>query len=202
MNTTSNQIKTQLDQTTFRLDELTAMRDGINNNLQTLQQGFIDGKTSLDELQTEQGKLATLNESIKALEAKQDEIHSAYQKASLSESNQKLLESATAVAHEAETVFNESLTIRNELDTAIGQLTKKLYDKLLSFDDKRKQYLAIRSKIPGGAKTPELTDDLLRMLERNQMNFPPIKFGAAIGAAYEQIRRQKEKQELAKSTAS
>ncbi len=56
MNTTSKQIETELNQTTKRLDELTEMRAGITDNLKTLQQGFIGGKTSLDELQSEQGK--------------------------------------------------------------------------------------------------------------------------------------------------
>jgi uncharacterized coiled-coil DUF342 family protein len=196
------EIENELNQTTKRLDELTEMRDGINNNLQALQQGFVDGKTTLDELQTEQGKLTILNESIKALEAKQDELHTAFQKASLSESNQKLLESATEAAREAETIFNESLEIRNELDAAIGQLAGKLFDTLSSFNEKRKQYLAARFKIPAGEKTPELSEDLFRLLERNQMSFPPIEFGAALGAAYEQIRRQKEKQELVKTSAA
>ncbi len=201
MKTQSTEIEIELNQTTKRLDELTEMRMGLNASLQTLQQGFVDGKTPLDELQTEQSKLTILNESIKALEAKQDELHSAFQKASLSESNQNLLESATAAAHEAETIFNESLEIRNELDKAIGEIAGRFYDKLSSLHDKRREYRGIRSQIPADAKTPELSDDLLRLLDRNQMGFPPAVFGPALEAAYEQIRRQKEKQELAKTSA-
>ncbi len=195
----STEIEIELNQTTKRLDELTEMRMRLNNNLETLQQGFIGGKTPLEELQAEQGKLTILNESIKGLEVKQAELHTAFQKASLSESNQNLLESATTAAHEAETIFNESLEIRNELDTAIGEIAGRFYDKLSSLNDKRREYRGIRSQIPADAKTPELSDDLLRLLNRNQMGFPPAVFGPALEAAYEQIRREREREELAAS---
>ncbi len=55
----STEIENELNQTTKRLDELTEMRMRSGNNLQTLQQGFVSGKTSLDNLQAEQGKLTT-----------------------------------------------------------------------------------------------------------------------------------------------
>jgi hypothetical protein len=47
----SESIKKELTATTERLNELNEMRMRPNNNLQTLQDGFIAGKTSLDELQ-------------------------------------------------------------------------------------------------------------------------------------------------------
>jgi hypothetical protein len=115
----STEIETELNNATKRLDELTEMRDGITSNLETLQKGFIDGKTSLDELQTEQSKLTILNESIKALEAKQDELHSAFQKASLSESRKKTLERMKVIADETETAFNEYVSLRAQFNETI-----------------------------------------------------------------------------------
>jgi uncharacterized coiled-coil DUF342 family protein len=66
----TTEIENELNQTTKRLGELTRMRDGITTNLQGLQKGFVSGTTPLDELQAGQGSLATLDSSIKALEAK------------------------------------------------------------------------------------------------------------------------------------
>jgi hypothetical protein len=39
------------------------------------------------------------------------------------------------------------------------------------------------------------------MLERNQISFPPVKFGVAVGAAYQTIATEREKAELAASKA-
>ncbi len=108
----SKQIEIELNNATKRLDELTEMRTGITTNLQTLQSGFIGGNTSLDELQSEQGKLTILNESIKALEAKQDELHAAFQKASLFESRSATIKQMKVIASEAETAFNEYVELR------------------------------------------------------------------------------------------
>jgi septal ring factor EnvC (AmiA/AmiB activator) len=67
MNAKSNQLEIELNQTTKRLDELTEMRDRLNNNLQILQQDFIDGKTSLDAVQTEQGQADNLRQFDKGV---------------------------------------------------------------------------------------------------------------------------------------
>jgi uncharacterized coiled-coil DUF342 family protein len=140
MNTTSKQFENELNQTTKRLDELTEMRTGITANLQTLQQGFIGGKTSLDELQTEQGKLTILNESIKALEAKQVELHTAFQKASLSESRSATIKQMKAIAGEAETAFNEYVELRHKFDETISKDGEKLFDVMASFHSKQREF--------------------------------------------------------------
>jgi uncharacterized coiled-coil DUF342 family protein len=139
----STEIETELSNATKRLDELTEMRDGITANLQTLQQGFIDGKTTLDELQTEQGKLTTLESSIKALEAKQDELHTAFQKASAFETRQALLEKAKVTAVESEKVHTEFISIRGEFNDSIRDFTQKTYDLMAAWRNKQKDFKRI-----------------------------------------------------------
>jgi len=136
----STEIETELNNATKRLDELTEMRDGITANLETLQKGFIDGKTSLDELQTEQGKLTTLNSSIKALESKQDELHSAFQKASLSETRSATLNQMKEIANEAETAFSEYVSQRNEFDRVIKEHAEKTFAALAAFRGKQGEF--------------------------------------------------------------
>jgi hypothetical protein len=43
------------------------MQKDVTDNLQTLQDGFVSGKTPLDELQSGQGKRTALDSSINAL---------------------------------------------------------------------------------------------------------------------------------------
>lgn len=189
----SKQIETELNQTTNRLDELTTMRDRLNTNLQTLQQGFIDGKTSLDELQAEQSKLTTLDSSIKALEARQDELHDAFQRAAMSETRQVLLEKAKETAIEAETALNEYIETRNEFDILIGNHAAKMLDKIFLFRSKQREYRRIVKQIeqqPAASgqiynelRQIGLTDTAGNLAATEFERFPPVEFGEIVALA-------------------
>ncbi len=193
-------IKTELDQTTERLSELITMRDRLNTNLQTLQARFINGKIPLGEMEVEQARLNTLNSSIKALEAKQNELQTAFDEMTEAEARQNLLESARTTALEAETLFNESLAHRRELDTKIGELAEKFADSLFEFHEKRKAYMKLRGQFEPN-QTPGLSDDVVLLLEKNHLNFPPVRFGLSVQAACQVIEKEREKSELAKRQA-
>jgi predicted transcriptional regulator len=192
--------KTELDLTNERLSELTEMRDGINTILQTLQDGFVNGKTSLDEVQAEQARLNTLNSSIKALEAKQNELQAAFNEMTKAEVRQNLIEKARTTALEAETLFDESLELRRELDAAIGGLAEKFTDKLFEFHEKRKAYVKLRGQFEPN-QTPGLSNDVVLLLEKNHLNFPPVRFGLSVQAACQVIEVEREKSELAERQA-
>jgi chromosome segregation ATPase len=202
MKTTSKEIEKELDQTTKRLDELTEMRAGINTNLQTLQNGFVDGKTSLDELQAEQGKLTILNESIKALEAKQDELHDAFQRAAMSESRAETLEQMKAIAAQTEAAFNDYVNLRAELDKTIEQAGGKMVDALSAFRRKQQEFeKAFRELAPGminfrpvPAEAREsfaqikseleeigLSGDRLNFVTSTYQNLPKVEFAEIVG---------------------
>jgi uncharacterized coiled-coil DUF342 family protein len=186
MNKKSNQIEGELNQTTKRLDELTEMRDGITVNLQGLQQGFIDGKTSLDELQAEQGKLITLDSSIKVLEAKQDELHTAFQKASLSEARQTLLKKAKETAIEAESFHNEYLKMRNDFHDSIRDYTEKLIGKLKSYRGKQKEFGRIADQTQLTFKELEqlgLSPESHKIATSSYINYQPFEYGEVVALA-------------------
>ncbi len=195
-------IKTELDLTTVRLDELTEMRDGINTSLQTLQDGFVNGKTSLDEVQAEQARLNTLNSSITALEVKRTELQTAFDEMTKAEARQNLIETARTTALEAETLFDEALELRRELDDAIGELAEKFTGKLFEFHEKRKAYVKLRGQFEPDTGTPGLSNEVVLLLEKNHLNFPPIRFGLSFQAACQVIEKEMEKQEIAKSRAA
>jgi uncharacterized coiled-coil DUF342 family protein len=194
-------IKTELDQTTERLSELITMRDGINTNLQTLQARFINGKIPLGEMEVEQARLNTLSSSIKALEAKQNELQTTFDKMTEAEALQNLIESARATALEAKKLFDEALTCRRELDNVIGGLAEKFTDKLFEFHEKRKAYVKLRGQFEPN-QTPGLSNDVVLLLEKNHLNFPPVRFGLSIQSAYQTVATEREKQEIAKSRAA
>ncbi len=186
MNRTSNQIEIELNQTTNRLDELTEMRDRLNNNLQTLRQGFIDGKTSLDELQAEQSKLTTLESSIKALEAKQDELHTAFQKASLSESRQVLLEKAKETAIEAETFHHEFTEIRNKFHDSIRDYAKKTVEKMAAWRGKQRDFGRIENETQLTFQELErlgLTAESYKVATAEYINPPQLEYADALSTA-------------------
>jgi uncharacterized phage infection (PIP) family protein YhgE len=216
MNTTSKQIETELDQIIKRLDELTELRDGTKNNLQTLQKGFIDGKTSLGELQTAQGKLTILNESIKALESKQDELDTAFQKASLSETHAATLDQIKLIAGEAETAFNEYAELRAELDKIIERVGGKMVDAFSLFRAKQKEFelvfREIAPKVINFSPVPvdaiesyrQVTAELkeigldgksIELVTSTYQNLPQIEFGECVHTVKRLIGNKRDKQQ-------
>ena len=182
----SNQIKTELDATAKRLSELNEMQKGITGNLETLQQGFIDGKTSLDALQTEQGKLTTLESSIKALEAKQSELQDAFQKASASETRQALLEKAKATATEAATFHREFIEIRNKFHDSIRDYTEKTVEKMSAWRGKQKDFGRIANETGLTFKELEelgLTAESYKAATAEYINPTPLEYGVALNTA-------------------
>ncbi|HXG84818.1 MAG TPA: hypothetical protein VNI84_12415 [Pyrinomonadaceae bacterium] len=186
MNKKSNQIENELVETSGRLVELTEMRGGINTNLQSLQKGFIDGKTSLDELQAEQSKLTTLDSSIKALQIKQDELHTAFQKASLSETRQALREKARSTAIEAEIFHTEFISVRNEFHDLISDYAEKTLEKMTAWRTKQKDFRRIASETELTFKELEelgLTTESYKAATAEHINPVPLEYGAVVEAA-------------------
>jgi phosphoribosylformylglycinamidine (FGAM) synthase-like enzyme len=178
----STEIKNELNQTTKRLSELNEMKKGITDNHQNLHEGFVSGKTSLDNLQAEQSKLTTLDSSIAALEAKQDELHTAFQKASLSESRQTAIEQMKKLAGESEVAFNSYLALRAEIETVFAEAAQKLVDKISAWRKKQFQFGAI-------ARASGLTESEIKAVPNNEkatavtFSVPELEYGYAVSAA-------------------
>jgi hypothetical protein len=179
-------IKKGLNQTTERLDELTEMRDALNNNLQSLQGGFINGKTTLDKLQTEQSKLTPLSGSIRALEAKQSELETELKLAQKAELKHDAIEQMKKLAGESELAFNSYLALRAEIETVFAEAAQKLVNKNLAWREKQSQFGAI-------ARASGLTESEIKSLLSDGKAFnsatittysvPELDFGYAVTAA-------------------
>ena len=186
MNAKSKQIENELNNATKRLDELTEMRSGLTANLQALQAGFIDGKTSLDELQSEQSKLSTLESSIKSLESKKDELHDAFQKASASETRQALLEKAKKTAIEAATFHHEFIEIRNKFHDSIRDYAEKTVEKMSAWRGKQRDFGRIANETGLTFKELEqlgLNQESYRIATAEYINPTPLEYGVALNTA-------------------
>jgi uncharacterized coiled-coil DUF342 family protein len=178
----SESIKKELNQTTERLNELTEMRDALNNNLQTLQGGFINGKTTLDELQTEQSKLTPLSGSIRALEAKQSELKTELELAQKAELRQASIEQMKKLADESETAFNSYLALRAQTDAIFAESAQKLVDKNLAWREKQSRFGAI-------ARASGLTESEIKAVPKFDsataviFTAPELEYGYAVTAA-------------------
>ena len=214
MNKKSNQIENELNQTTKRLDELTEMRDRLNTNLQALQNGFIGGKTPLDALQTEQGKLATLDSSIKVLEVKQSELQTALDDAFANETRQTLLGNLKTIAERADASFIEYDDLRVKLGETIAAAIEKIISKGAEFYGKQREFRAVSNQIEAEEPGFNIAGELSRLgLPEKSYNsattefihLSPCKFGECVALAErlvgQEIQRRQQAIESAASAA-
>jgi predicted nucleic acid-binding Zn-ribbon protein len=195
------EIKNQLASTNTRITELEGELNQQTATFEATQTAFVGGKANLGELHAEQSKLSLLTQSVESLQATASELQTAFDEMTEAEARQNLLESAKAAANESEKLWNEALAHRIELDDAIGELAEKFVGKMFEFHAKRKSYLNLRGQLEPTTKIPEISDDAIRLLEKNHLNFPPIRFGLSVQAACEVIEKEREKSELAERQA-
>jgi predicted nuclease with TOPRIM domain len=134
------ELKNELDGTTKRLSELITMRDRLNTELQTLQDGFVNGKTSLDEVQTEQARLNTLSSSIKSLEDKQSELQTTFENLSAVEARQVILEKLVTLGNKTEPLLDDYLETKREFHEIINQYAEKLVKKITAYRATQKEF--------------------------------------------------------------
>ncbi len=209
---TAAQIETELKQTNARLTELQQMRDDIGGKLDALQTGFIDGKTSLDALQTEQGRLTTLKSSITALQTKQGELQSEFTNAIALESENASLEKATAVAIEAAAAVVKYDELRGEFDEIIRERSERLFDQLVAIRGKQREYkealepvdgLKIRLRVASGEESrleeikselrrKEMSDDVTNWARAETLNVPPVDSDWALNLLLNSVANKRE----------
>ncbi len=136
----SEQIKTEIDQITKRLDELTETQKGISGNLKVMQDGFIAGDISLDEMQVEQSKLTVLNDSIKALDAKRSELETDLKAAQSIALRADIVKQLAEAALAAASSFSEHARITDELNGILEQKSGELLDHVASLIENKREF--------------------------------------------------------------
>jgi uncharacterized coiled-coil DUF342 family protein len=187
----SIKIENEILKTVERIDELYESRNGIKTNLETLQAGFVDGATPLDELQAGQARLDTLESSIAALNAKRSELQTSFDETLALENHQSLLDAARATADQAASFFDEAMEIRQKANDLIASHAEMYMEKIGKFHILKKQYNQIRAE--SDCETPGISTGTKDLLERNYENFPTVKFAPsfhiAVGLIAHEINR-------------
>jgi hypothetical protein len=152
----SEQLKTKISQATERLDELTEMRSGITDNIKIMQNGFIAGSVSLDEMQIEQSKLTVLNDSMDALDARraelQDELSTVDALARRSDIVNQMAAAAAAAAKE----FTEHARITDELNGILEKSSGDLLDRVSGLIENKQNFRRLLLQLaPTGSRLPE-----------------------------------------------
>jgi len=157
----STEINELLTQTTSRLNELYDTQSDFDDEVANLQDEFTNGTTSFEQMQAGQAKLSVLRDSIKALEAKEGGLKTAYAEAFVNENQQDLQQSAKAAALQAEKLFNESLKIRNEANDLIGECAEKFQEKFTAYQTVKKEYKNLCAQ--SGGKIPGISDEVTNL---------------------------------------
>jgi DNA repair exonuclease SbcCD ATPase subunit len=204
MNKTAKQIETELDQTINRLGELNELHRAVADELKTLQDGFVSGKTPLDKVQTAQGKLTILNDSVTALETRRDELQIEFDKSAKAGTRRARLESLKAIATETQAFFKEYIAARAEMDAVIGPRARKIFNKLAFYRQAQKVFLENFRQLEPGIMDFEriplpaqnsvrnikrelanigLTDELFNLATAISFRVPELEFGSAVSTA-------------------
>jgi chromosome segregation ATPase len=144
---TAAEISKELDQTDRRLSELEKMREKVNSRLEDFQARFIERKIPIDELQTEQSRLTTLNSSIEALEAKRSKLEAVFESISESDRKRAALQNLTTKAIDTASSLNSYLDLYSEFGSAVQDMSEKLLDALQTYRSNQNEYKDFRASI-------------------------------------------------------
>lgn len=190
-----NDMKIKLDSTNTRLVELTQMRDETANKLETAQNGFIDGKATIEAVQSEQGKLDTLKASINALESRKDESEKEMEAATDAENLKRSLAELKTLSEESDAAFNVYDGLRVKLGETIEAEIEKILDKSVEFYGKRRDYSDLYEQIEKKHPDINIFDELKRLgLTFNASNLTPCKFGESIVIAERVMTNTKQRE--------
>jgi hypothetical protein len=185
-----NDMKIKLDSTNTRLVELTQMRDETANKLETAQNGFIDGKATIEAVQSEQGKLDTLKASINALESKKIETEKEMEAATDAENLKRSLAELKTLAEDAATAFNVYDGLRVKLGETIEAEIEKILAKSAELYAKRREFNDLSKQV--AAKHPD--EKSLNSAYSEFTNLTPCKFAESIIIAERVMTDTKERE--------
>jgi len=139
----SIEIENELDQITKRLSELITMQDGVTNTLKTLQDDFINGKAVLVQVQNEQSRLTTLNDSIEALQLRKSSLLTMFDTATAAEQRQAFLEKLVTLGNSTGPLISEYIEIKREFHEIISEYAENLIKKITAYRTTQKEFHSI-----------------------------------------------------------
>jgi uncharacterized coiled-coil protein SlyX len=179
-------IKSEIGKTESKIKELETQLTEQTAILETTQDAFINGASTVSELQAENAKTSLLTQTIESLRAVYQRLKSAFEKQFEADSRGELLERMKATAVEVEPLVNSYLDTRNEFNEIVADYAKKLIHKSQTYQNKQAEYQAIvRELKPTGAEIQSLglEQKTLTMAAATYFNHPALEYDQVIKTA-------------------
>jgi uncharacterized phage infection (PIP) family protein YhgE len=152
----SKEIKTEINRTTQRLNELTETQKRIADNLKVMQNGFIAGTITLDEMQIERSKLTVLNDSMDALDARRAEMQDELTALDALARRSDIINQMAAAAAAAADSFSEHARITDELNGILEKSSGELLDRVSGVIENKQKFRHLLLQLaPTGSRLPE-----------------------------------------------
>jgi uncharacterized phage infection (PIP) family protein YhgE len=182
----SEEIKNEINQTTQRLNELTETQKRIADNLKVMQNGFIAGTITLDEMQIEQSKLTVLNDSIDALDARRAEMQAELDAVDALARRSDIVNQMAAAAAAAAKEFTEYARITDELNGILEKSSGELLDRVSGVIENKQKFRQLFLQIaPNGERSPEpgarlyLSAEILQELKQTGIDEESLRVATA-----------------------
>jgi uncharacterized phage infection (PIP) family protein YhgE len=182
----SEEIKNEINQTTQRLNELTETQKRIADNLKVMQNGFIAGTITLDEMQIEQSKLTVLNDSIDALDARRAEMQAELSTVDAFARRSDIVNQMAAAAAAAAKEFTEHARITDELNGILEKSSGELLDRVSGVIENKQNFRRLFLQIaPNGERLPEpgeriyLSAEILQELKQTGIDEESLRVATA-----------------------
>jgi hypothetical protein len=168
------------------LNELTETQKRIADNLKVMQNGFIAGTITLDEMQIEQSKLTVLNDSMDALDARRAEMQAELTALDALAHRADIVNQMAAAATAAAKEFTEYKRITDELNGILEKSSGELLDRVSGLIENKKKFRQLLLQLaPTGSRLPEpgarlyLNAEILQELKQTGVDEESLRVATA-----------------------
>jgi predicted nuclease with TOPRIM domain len=186
------EIKSELDKTQSRIEELETERERQTIAVEAAQKAFIDGKADAAKLNDAQGKLSLYERTIESLRATYQKLKFRFESESADQNRRDLIKQMVSAANDVGPLYDDYLEARNEFHNIITEYAETLISKAEAYQLKQAEYQKIMSQTnpPITEAETQLTPNTKRLASATYFNHPPLEYDRVIVLA-EQLLKAK-----------
>lgn len=197
MTRTIAQIKDELARIAGKIAELIGLRSTVDDDLKSLQDGFVSDKVTADQLQAKQAELASTNSTIELLETRKSELMKELKGAEVQKATSEKIDVLKNAAEAGKVVFDEYMATVAEFDSVIADYAKRLFEKKQAFTIQKRLFTNTLREIPDAIQLESISPDAIATVRDQQTRVPKSRFSeyiALIEGGYErEVERQRRK---------
>jgi uncharacterized coiled-coil protein SlyX len=195
------EIKSEIDKTDSRITELQTQLTKQTATFEGVQQAFIAGKSDVNQLHAEQGKMTLLAQGLESLKTMFERLKSAFERQSAEERRGELLKQMTDAANAVEPRIDDYRRARSEFGLIAAQHAEILVAKAEKYRAKQIEFQSIVRELQ--LTSEEILElgieqKTLTMAATGFINHPPIEYGEAIQLTENLLMAKLDKQAASK----